>query len=430
VTGRKPSRWLAALAALPLLAVPVLVAGPATADDVSTGQWYLDAFHINDLHASGLTGDGVTIAIMDSPINMDVPALAGSNVEVREPSQCLDDAGAPLASTSADLDGILDASHGTDVASVLSGTGDGYDGQTGVVGVAPGAKVLYYAVSYDGATPEDGTQCPGPSIETALAADINDAIDAGADIISVSLAVNGTTELSAAIARAHREGVVVLGGVPNTRLGQIANWPGAANGVVAVQAIDASGQPQQDVEGGLGLTTAFPWTTVSGPGVGILTQGVPGGAWTDQALRNGTSLATPAIAGFLALVLQKYPDATGNQLIQTLIRNTGVDDHDLVHDEALGYGIGSVTHMLENDPAQYPDENPLLTDDENLPSKADSTGTGDPTGAPTDPGAAASDIPWVPIIVGGVIGLLVLIGLIIFIIMLATRRSRSSAGPR
>jgi len=429
VTARKSSRWLAALAALPLLVVPVLVAGPATADDVSTGQWYLDAFHINDLHSSGLTGEGVTIAVMDSPINTDVPALAGSKVEVQEPSQCVDDSGAPLASTSADLDGLLSAAHGTDVASVLSGTGEGYDGQTGVTGVAPGARVLYYAVSYQGATAEEGTTCPGPAtIETALAADINAAIDAGADIISVSLAVNGSVDLSAAVARAHREGVVVLGALPNTGFGQLALWPSAANGVVAVQAVEATGEAQKDPD--TGVRTAFPWATVAGPGVGILTQGVPGGAWTDQVLQNGTSLATPAVAGFLALVLQKYPDATGNQLIQSLIRNTGVDDHELIHDDSIGYGIASATHMLENDPAQYPDENPLLTDDGNLPSIADSTGTAAPTDAPTDPGSAGSSVPWVPIIVGGVIGLLVLIGLIVLIVILATRRSRSSAGPR
>ncbi|MCU1409300.1 MAG: peptidase [Rhodoglobus sp.] len=429
MTARTSSRWLAALAALPLLVVPVLVAGPATAEDVSTGQWYLDAFHINDIHASGLTGEGVTIAVMDSPINTEVPALAGSNVEVQEPSQCVDESGAPLASTSTDLDGLLNAAHGTDVASMISGTGDGYDGQSGVAGIAPGAKVLYYAVSYRGATAEEGTSCPGPAtIETALAADINAAIDAGADIISVSLAVNGSVDLSSAIARAHREGVVVLGALPNTGFGELALWPSAANGVVAVQAIEASGQAQKDP--GTGIGTAFPWTTVAGPGVGILTQGAVGGAWSDQALQNGTSLATPAIAGFLALVLQKYPETTGNQLIQTLIRNTGVDDHDLIHDESIGYGIASATHMLASDPAQYPDENPLLTDDGNLPSVADSTGTGTSTEPPVDPGTAEGSIPWVPIIVGGVVGLLVLIGLIILIVILATRRSRSSAGPR
>ena len=428
MTTRKPTRWLAAIAALPLFVVPVLIAGPAVADDVSTGQWYLDAFHINDIHASGLTGEGVTVAIMDSPINTEVPALAGSNVEVQEPSQCVDDAGAPLASRSTDLSGTLNASHGTDIASMLSGTGAGYDGQTGVTGVAPGARVLYYAVSYDAA---EGTSCPGPgSIEEALAADIDAAIDAGADIISISLGVNGTAVLSDAIARAHREGVVVLGALPNTRV-SLANWPGAANGVVAVQAIDASGKPQEDVQGGQGLGTAFAWTTVSGPGVGILSQGPLGGDWSDQYLSTGTSLATPAVAGFLALVLQKYPDATGNQLIQTLIRNTGVDDHDLVRDDDLGYGIASATHMLENDPTQYPDENPLLLKGENdLPSFADSTGAPVQTDEPVDPGEGAAAVPWVAIIVGGIVGLLVLIGIIVLIVILATRRSRTSAGPR
>lgn len=418
----RTSRFSAAVAAaLSLLLVPLFAAGPASADDFSTGQWYLDALHIGEAHSAGITGDGVTIAIMDSPVNNQVPALTGANLEPQK-SSCFDDSGAPLPVTSTDLSGTSEAIHGTDVASVLVGTGAGYDGELGIQGIAPGARVLYYAVAYDGA---DGLiVCPQthPGIadmEDALAADMNDAIDQGADIISISLGVNTSPKLVDALARAHREGVVVLAALPNANLSEGADWPGSANGVVAVQAVDSAGRSPVNPDGG--LNTSFSYTTVAAPGVGILAQGTLDGAWTDQRLETGTSLATPITAGLLALVLQKYPDATGNQLIQTLIHNTGRDDHDLQRNDELGYGIASATHMLKVDPTQYPDVNPLLTDDGNFPTMAEST-TG-PTSTPSDGGAGGGNsagFPWVIVIVG----LLVLIGIIVLVVVLATRRAR------
>lgn len=36
----------------------------------------------------------------------------------------------------------------------------------------------------------------------------------------------------------------------------------------------------------------------------------------------GTSTAAAVLSSYLALAMQKWPDATGNQIIQSLIRNT------------------------------------------------------------------------------------------------------------
>jgi subtilisin family serine protease len=61
---------------------------------------------------------------------------------------------------------------------------------------------------------------------------------------------------------------------------------------------------------------------------------------------DGTSYATPIIAGLLAMVKRKYPVATGNQLIQTLIRNTGTGNHSPARDAEgeVGYGLVSLDH--------------------------------------------------------------------------------------
>lgn len=293
---RAPRRWAAVAAALPLVLVP-LFAGPAHADDASTGQWYLDALHIRDAHAAGLTGAGVTVAIMDSPVNTEVPALAGADIEPQEPS-CLDDSGAQLPVTSTDLSGTSESLHGTNVAAMLVGTGAGYEGQIGIQGIAPGARLLYYSVVYDGADGE--LICPqansqGFDVEDALGTAIDDAIDAGADIISISLGTHTSEILGAAIARAHREGVVILAAVPNETLKLNADWPGHANGVVAVGAVDSTGRSPANPDSG--THDSFTYTTVAAPGVDILNQGTVGGAWTDQSLGGGHLVRDPDCGG-------------------------------------------------------------------------------------------------------------------------------------
>jgi len=114
------------------------------------------------------------------------------------------------------------------------------------------------------------------------------------------------------------------------------------------------------------------------------------GSWDTVVSNGGTSTATPIVAGFIALAWQKYPEATGNQMIQTLIHNTGVGGHpdELFWNENSGFGLASATSMLEVDPTRYPDVNPLLTQGEyngygnvNIPGYDEIL---DPAGPPSD----------------------------------------------
>ena len=66
----------------------------------------------------------------------------------------------------------------------------------------------------------------------------------------------------------------------------------------------------------------------------------------------------------LALVKSKYPEATGNQLIQHLIHFVfgAEDDSTWGWRRDIGFGSASVPNMLAHDPTGWPDENPLLLD--------------------------------------------------------------------
>ena len=327
------------------------------------GLWYVDAFHIPDAKKAGYTGKGVTIAVMDSPINPDIPTLKGANITIRPKSFCWDTVtGDYSPAISTELSGSHNARHGTGVASMIVGNGVGYSGQQGVVGVASGARVLYYVTSTTRAD-KNGEECAtkdGTSatkgVFVAIAAAMHEAISAGADIISLSSVGTEEPYVTAAVADALRAGVIIVAGLPNDPVGQPA-FPAIANGVIAVGAIDSSAKP--NAPGGIPNSYGN-GIVVAGPGVLILDQGGAGPTWQNQDVATGTSLATPVIAGFLADVKQKYPKATNNQLIQSLIHNTSRADKTAPPDSYFGYGIASLTSMLKADPTQYPDVNPLI----------------------------------------------------------------------
>ncbi|KQX05462.1 MULTISPECIES: S8 family serine peptidase [unclassified Leifsonia] len=428
---RGTRRLLAALATTAaLIVVPAL---PAAAVD-GPGLWYVDAFHLPDAWAAGYTGEGVTVAVIDSQIHPDIPALEGAGLTVREPSFCADDDGAAYPATT----DSLTAKHGTNTASYVVGNGTAADGELGVFGAAPGAELLYYNALISPPT-ADGIQFDGrcdpvddPTGNTTIEA-VDAAIDDGADIISISLAIDWDQDWTPTILRANEAGVVILVGLPDV-IGQ-PDGLARANSVVAVQAIGADGAALATD----GVPNTFEKVTVANAGVDLLVQGSSAGTpeaeknWTDQSLANGTSIATPLTAGFLAVVKQKYPKATGNQLIQTLIHNTGGGNPELTSDNTYGYGVASLTTMLQVDPTTYPDVNPLILDGADAyPAAAefDAASSAEPSESasesPTAPAAASDDDASglsVPLVVTiAVVGILVLAGLIVLIVVLARRR--------
>lgn len=212
------------------------------------------------------------------------------------------------------------------------------------------------------------------------------------------------------------------------------------NGVVAVQSFDAAGMIQTTTlaEGTDPLQNRDQQVIAAGPGVGILAQGTAQ-SWDAQSLVGGTSFATPLVAGFLAVVKQKYPDATAGQLIQSLIHNTGTKgEHEPEWNSSTGYGAVSLTGMLAVDPTKYPDVNPIFDADDEFgtPSAADvreaereleaAAPTPTPSADEATTQSAASSLPaWLPwAIGGGIVAALLVIGGVILALILAARRAR------
>ncbi|WP_019876726.1 S8 family peptidase [Sporichthya polymorpha] len=339
------SRVRAGTAALTVLTLATLAGGPALAADADDGfgknAWWYQAMKIDDAHQIS-TGKGVTIAVIDGPIDPSVPELKGQDVTPVK-NFC---GGKPTAT------GPL-ASHGTGVVVKIVGNGKGTaPGGVGVAGIAPEATVRAYAVDVDAAP---GLQCPTKTMNQGFADAIEAAVKDGARIISMSVAGDRPAAAErAAVEQAFAAGAVVVAGVGNAPEATSTNYPAAYPGVVAVAAVDRearpwSGNPPANRE-------AF---VIAAPGVRVTTGGFDGVTWSSAGFATGTSEATPLVAGALALVASKYPNATGNQLISHLIHNPG-GTQTFGRTPDLGYGIVSPTKMLASDPTQWPDTNPLL----------------------------------------------------------------------
>ena len=323
----RAARALTTLASASVLAVGALalVPAPARAEDVITTQEYFSYYHLDSARAKGYTGKGVTIALIDGPVDTSAPELKGANIT--DKSRCTFDASPS------------DRSHGTAMASILVSSS---------YGVAPDATLYSYQASTSSSVAEGTCQTDGEQ-SASVASLINRAIDDGALIVSISLGGNldNSDETKWAIARAMSEGVMVVSSVGNNGRDEndthLSHW----SGVVGVSAITATGERASYSSWGNGVTTA----AVGGP---ITARNYETGA---NESHSGTSNAAPLVAGMLALAWQKWPDASANQLLQVLT-HTGLNPNHQ-WDMYTGYGAANIGALVNTDPSQYPDENPL-----------------------------------------------------------------------
>ena len=308
------------------LAVGALVASPraAVAADPITHQDYVDYYHLDSARAKGYTGKGVIIALIDGPVELSDPELAGATIV--DKSRCTIEA--PMASRY----------HASGLAAVL--VSQNY-------GVAPDATLYTYQVTNKD-TVSTGTCGTGASRLNSFDKLINQAIDDGAQIISISQGSSSHDEnLKWAIARAMSQGVIIVNSAGNNARDDNNSQMGWWSGVVGVSAIGTDGKFTSYSSWGNGVTT----TAVGGP---IKVRDFDTGA---DATTEGTSNSAALVSGFLALARAKWPNATPNQLLQLLINTT--QNPDGKWDKYTGYGAIDPGKMANTDPSQYPDENPL-----------------------------------------------------------------------
>ena len=323
----RAARALTTAACALALSVGVLAVSPssARADDTITTQDYFSYYKLDQARAKGYTGKGVTIAMIDGTVDTSVPELAGANITVKTPCPYKED--------------NASKTHATAIASILVSKN---------YGLAADATLIAYSVPTKQATTSDECKQDRSGLKGTPSGAIEMALNDGAQIISISRSDNSKDSKAQkwAITRAMARGVIIVGPMGNDAKDEnevsYARW----SGTVGVSAIDASGQ----------LASYSSW------GQGVVAAGIGGPVkardYDTSTIKDmeGTSFATPVVAGQIALARSRWPEATSNQLLQLVIRS---GSNNGVWNQYTGYGALSLDGLLGSDPSQYPDENPL-----------------------------------------------------------------------
>lgn len=361
-----------AAALVTAVAASVLAGGSvAQADEIRDSQYWLDDFGIRDAWRT-TEGEGVTIAIIDTGVDGRVAELQGAVVGGTDFSG--------LGSSNGQRPvGSVGSEHGTMVAGLAVGRGAG--GNKGVIGAAPAASVLSISIGFG-----EG----GVSSDDQIAQAVRWAVDNGADIINMSLTRNTLDwpeSWDDAFLYAQENDVVVVAAAGNrgsgtTQVGAPATMPG----VLTVAGVNANGQASFDASS-QGITIAV--AAASEDLVGV----VPGGG---HVLWNGTSGATPIVAGIVALVRAAYPNLDAANVINRVVataRDAGAPGPDPIYGFGLidaGAAVGAAVPVV--------DENPMgdLAEWITIYRRADATPSPLPSEAPRatlPPVAAGPDSP-------------------------------------
>jgi membrane-anchored mycosin MYCP len=322
--------WANALAVLLLAAPPAAAAGTvSTVSAVSAGSTTMMAAACGPVVAQGLaeapwplarlrpdlawplsTGAGVTVAVIDSGVSGDHPALAGKVLPGNDfvtPGQ-----------GNCDENG-----HGTLIAGIIAGREHSSNGFV-FRGIAPNASVVPVRVL------RDQTRSFDREMPARIASAIRWAVDqGGAKVINLSLSTTDDPQLSSAVKYALDKGVVLVAAAGNESSSEGPAYPAAYDGVLGVAAVDRQDKHSDTSTTGSFVDIAAPGKQIAGP--------APAGGGYVYSEPGGTSFAAAYVSGVAALVKGYEPALTAQEVGRRLMDTA---DHPAgIWNTAVGYGI-------------------------------------------------------------------------------------------
>jgi hypothetical protein len=262
-------------------------------------------------------GRGVKVAVIDTGIDTHHPDLAGRISETRN-------------FIDSDQERFERDRHGTSVAGLIAALAGNSEG---IVGVAPEVKVIALKACWQLESTSDAAVCNSFTLAQGLAA----AIDAGANIINLSIAGPSDPLLEELVSVADRGGVVVVGAAPPAgavMAGTSAGFPASVPGVIAVD----SSRPRSSAS-----------NYIHAPGDDIFTLAPAG----EYGFASGSSLATAQVSGVVALLLSRQRHLTSDQ-VRTLL--TGATERVPTPDGELASlnACAALAAMLGEEPCSRP----------------------------------------------------------------------------
>ena len=270
-----------------------------------------DAWDLYDKCGESITGQGVTVAIIDTGMDYNHPDLKDNFVD-----------GYDFVNN--DNDPMDDNGHGTHCAGIIAGTGMASDFK--FVGVAPNTELYAYKVMDNEGNGYTSWFIEG--MERAVDPNGDGNFSDHVDVISISAGDSSghpDDAISIAANNAVDLGVVVVAAAGNDGPSyDTISSPGCAKRVICVGATDKNDEVASFSSRGSDYAEIIKPDVVA-PGTDIVS------AWPGRSYCSlrGTSMACPHVTGVVALTLQMHPDWTPDE-IKTALRNTAVD---------LGYNL-------------------------------------------------------------------------------------------
>ncbi len=355
VSPRLPSGALLALTVVLTATTTVFAALPASAGPAAPGaraatrtgtlsrepsgtiraqEWWLANLHVPQAWQSS-RGAGVTVAVLSSGVLATHPDLSGSVI------------------TGPDFTGSGETSstpswgiEGTSAASIIAGHGDNVGDASGIIGVAPAARILSIRVVLDATDPLNTSAAAVRRLPAAIAAGIRYAAAYGAQVIALPLdpaslasdgavtgglaaAAGGSAAERAAVSYALGKGAVLVAPAgDNGEDGNEPTFPAAYPGVIALGAVG-----HHFVRAAFSARQSY--VALTAPGVNLTTARPPAGYRTMST----TDAASAVVAGIAALIRSRNPALTSSQVREALVNGSVPRPPPAT---TAGYGAGTV----------------------------------------------------------------------------------------
>ena len=237
-------------------------------------------------------GTGFTVAVLDTGVDVTHPLIEGmvapGGMNTLDGSDDVADDGNGVDD---DADGLTDelVGHGTHVAG-------------GILQIAPDAQVMPFKV----------LNSDGVGTTFSVTSGIYLAVENDVDVINLSLgSTYDSLAIRMAVEYAAENDVIVVAAAGNSNQYTPVEYPAAMDSVVSVASVDAWGDKSV-------YSNYHETVSISAPGENVASA-YPGGQYLSAS---GTSMAAPMVSGSVVLMLERFPEATPDDVSQMLFENS------------------------------------------------------------------------------------------------------------